>query len=70
MFKEEAVLNVWQSESNVLINLVHTVRQRMFADRRCRQKWNVRQGTNGNMDLGLIVQFRGVISDRNGRPQI
>ena len=29
-------------------------------------KWNVRQGTNGNMNLVLSVQFCGVISDRNG----
>ena len=32
--------------------------------------WNVRQGTNGNTDLGLSVQFCGVISYRNGRSVI
>ena len=29
----------------------------------------MRQGTKGNMDLGPSVQFCGVISDRNGRPE-
>ena len=34
----------------------------------CKDKWNVRQETHGNTDLGLSVQFWGVISDGQGRP--
>ena len=61
MFKERAVLNVWRSESNVLTELV------IQLDRECLQltkrtvKWNVQQGTNENMVLGLSLQVCGVI---------
>jgi hypothetical protein len=35
--------------------------------RKADRQWNLRQVTKGNMDLGLSVQFCGVITDRNGR---
>jgi len=62
-------LNVWRSESKVLKNLGTYQKENISRYGKWREQWNVREGTNRNADLGLSVQFCGVISDRNGHSE-
>ena len=59
VFKEETVLNVWQSESKVRKNSSHSQRQNVCRYGKWREQWNVPQGTNGNKVLGMISSFVG-----------
>jgi len=70
MFKEEAVLSVWQSELKVLKNWSPTQRENVCTYGKWREQWNVRQGRNGNTELGLFCAVFGVILNRNDRPEI
>ena len=49
MFKVNPVLNVLQSQSNVLTNQLHTVTQRMFAGTESRE-------TSGMYDRGKMIK--------------
>jgi hypothetical protein len=70
MLIEEWVSNVWQSESNVLTNLVKHSEWTSVQLQKRTDMWNVWHGTDGNKDLSLGLQWCGVISDRNSRPEV
>ena len=69
MFKENPVLNVWQSESNVLTNQIHTVRRECLQVRKADRQLECATGEKWLKGFGSKCADCDVILYRNGRPE-